>query len=56
MNPSHVVVDTTDGYVWAKDQFGHLFDADTAKQFAQMRNDGEKIPGMYKVFRLEEES
>lgn len=55
--PTHVVVDTIDGYVYKGDTTGLLFDGPRAAQFANIRNN-EQNPGMrsFIVFRLEREA
>jgi hypothetical protein len=51
--PTHVVVDTLDGYVFKGDSSGELFDGPRAVVFAEARN-MEQNPGFksYEVFRL----
>jgi hypothetical protein len=51
--PTHVVVDTIDGYVFKGDASGQLFDGQRAVAFALARNN-EQNPGFksYMVFRL----
>lgn len=53
MYASHVVVDTHDGYTFAKGADGELFDAETAAAFADQRN-AEMKPEhqLYEVFAL----
>jgi hypothetical protein len=53
MNASHVVVDTQDGYTFAKGADGNLFTAATAAAFAAQRN-AEMKPQFrsYRVFAL----
>jgi hypothetical protein len=55
--PTHVVVDTIDGYVYKGDTTGLLFDGPRAAQFAHTRNN-EQNPGFrsFIVFRLEREA
>lgn len=51
--PTHVVVDTIDGYTWAKDMRGESFTQLTATGFARAMNQTRK-PGhkTYALFRL----
>ena len=51
--PTHVVVDTIDGYTFNKDETGQLFDGPRAAAFAEARNN-EQNPGFksYQVFYL----
>lgn len=51
---THVVVDTTDGWTFWKDENGKLFNEQSATAFAEARN-AEMKPQYrsYKVFRLE---
>jgi hypothetical protein len=53
--PTHVVVDTIDGYTFNKDASGELFDGPRAAAFAEARNN-EQNPGYksYEVFYLSE--
>lgn len=55
--PSHVVVDTTDGYVFRAGSDGELFTLETAAAFARERN-AEMKPEYrtYAVFRLVSEN
>jgi hypothetical protein len=55
--PTHVVVDTIDGYTYKGDATGVLFDGPRAVQFANTRNN-EQNPGFksFIVFRLEQEA
>lgn len=39
MEPTHVVVDTRDGYVFWRDGSGELLTADSAAKLADKRND-----------------
>jgi hypothetical protein len=36
--PTHIVIDTKDGFVFARDHGGHGFTEATATQFANLRN------------------
>jgi hypothetical protein len=55
--PTHVVVDTLDGYVFRAGGNGILFDKQSATEFASLRNSERKPQYQsYKVFRLVEES
>lgn len=36
--PTHIVIDTADGFVFARDGEGHGFTAGTAAHFASLRN------------------
>ena len=49
--PSHVVVDTLDGFTFSKDINGELFTLVTARAFAVERNIASKTPS-YRVFAL----
>jgi len=49
--PSAVAVDTYGGYVFSSGADGVPFTSETARAFAEQRNEGLKIP-TYKVFRL----
>lgn len=48
--PTHVVVDTRDGYVFSKDSYGRPFNGSLAHMFANSRN--MEKPGTYKAFQL----
>ena len=37
--PTHVVVDTLDGYTWSRDEESRPFNADTAVEYARERNE-----------------
>lgn len=53
MESTHVVVDTHDGYTFAKDQEGNLFDQASAIRFATLRNREMKPEHRkYRVYRL----
>jgi hypothetical protein len=53
VHPSHVVVDTRDGYVFRTDSDEYLFDAETAAAFAKRRNPQLNPElGSYWVFKL----
>src|SRR5581483_12449060 len=53
MEPTHVVVDTRDGYTWAKDGHGQPLTEETAAQMAQAYNDEMKPEyRTYQVFKL----
>lgn len=49
--PTHVAVDTRDGYVFYRGQDGELFNSDSARKFADKRNAELKQPTYY-VFGL----
>lgn len=40
--PSHIVIDTADGFVFARDRYGNLFDEQNANLFAEARNEGQR--------------
>lgn len=48
--PTHVVVDTRDGYVFSRDSYDRPFNGSLAHMFANSRN--METPNRYKVFRL----
>jgi hypothetical protein len=55
--PTHIVVDTIDGYVFSANRYGVLFDKEDAVRFARERN-AEMKPQhrTYAVFRLVSEN
>lgn len=57
MQPTHVVVDTRDGYTWAFDADAKPFTYHTASKFADVRN-SERKPETppFKLFRLKEDA
>jgi len=53
--PTHVVVDTRDGYTFARDHRGALFTAETAREMADLRDaELHRDFRTYKVFALTE--
>lgn len=40
--PTHIVIDTTDGWTWARDRNGNPFTDETAHAWAKLLNDERK--------------
>lgn len=51
--PDYVVVDTQDGMMFGKDQYGQLWQLGSAVDFINVRNNELKVP-TYKIYSLTE--
>lgn len=46
--PTHIVVDTKDGFVFSRDRYGNLFDEENATRFAEIRN--HELPDEHRTY------
>lgn len=50
--PTHIVVDTRDGYIFGRDSFGTPFTHEIANRFAAVRNSELRQGNPFQVFQL----